>query len=148
MLAAEVQKTANDLIKEGHKQFGQKSFDAAQNHVAAKLGQRTPEFVLTVAQRHDSARLIMDLANDDRALDDLAKLPAHRMYDSLVVCEVQSKAYSPLLTQNEPAWRTRDADGYVSKEEWQRTGGEGLSDEAWNKNFDRLAAERSRKVPR
>jgi hypothetical protein len=149
MFAAELQRTAKEIEKQGHTLFGKRTYDEAQNFVAKKLGERAPEFVTYIAEADTPAAVVMEYAADERRLEALAKLPPNRMLKDVIATEVKSKSYSPAITQNQPMWRNPGmTEGHVSAEEWRHTGGEGLSDEAWNKNFDRLSAERSRKVPR
>jgi len=151
MIIAQHNEAVKGITKVGHAVYGKKSFDDAANVVGAKLADRTYEFVEIAKEFDDPAGPVMTLANNPTQLEQMSKLPTARMVTEIARIESRSKPHGHATTGNQPAWQTVDHSGHVSYEEWQKTGGSQFGndqDEAWNRAFDKVQAERSRKVPR
>jgi hypothetical protein len=83
-------------------------------------------------------KIIADLANDPARLEKFSKLNAHQQAVEAARMESRYASHGHVQTGAEPAWRsTHKNSGRVSDSDWKSNFGAGLSDAAWNREFDR-----------
>lgn len=104
MAVAQHEKTVNDITELGREVYGSETFDDAANIVGTKLGPRVAEFVEVIANFDAPHKLVVDLANDERSLDDLAKLPTARLITEVARREARMSS-DHARTGNTPNWR-------------------------------------------
>jgi hypothetical protein len=72
----------------------------------------------------------------------LAKLSPARQAVEISRIEAQMAPHGHVNTGTDRLWKSPAVRGRISDEDWARTAGEGLSDAAWNREFDRRMKER------
>jgi hypothetical protein len=131
----------NEVVKHGQETFGTKSFDAASNKVASRLGpERTALLREALPTTHIPADIVTHLSDNETRLDEMSRMSGHDFMVELYRIEAERGGRNTLGA--EPNWKTT-ARG-ATEQEWSRNGGDHIKDDAaWNRAFDKHLRERS-----
>lgn len=146
MAVAQHEKTVNDITELGRETYGSEAFDDAANIVGTKMGDRVHEFVEVIQHFDAPHKLVVDLANDERSLEDLAKLPTARLVTEVARREARMSS-DHARTGNTPNWRHPSArTSTMSDADWSKGLGANLSDADFHRIADKKMAERSARL--
>jgi len=124
------------IIKQGREEHGEDRFDDMSAKLAAKLGDRVPEFMNIARQFDNPVAIVAALAEDEKRAEHLAKLPTHRMIAELGRLDAKLTPSSQALTSGEALWKSKGrSQGKLSDADWSSPRQDTLSEKEWDKQF-------------
>jgi hypothetical protein len=135
--ATQFTKLTHELKALGDREYGADDFGRASRVVAEKFGQQFDEFTVQVMERDNAHRLIHHLAANERELEQVKALPAHRRPTALANIESRWSGHGHLSTASQPAWRQRAGHAYLSEQDFHSPASDALTEAEWQRNYER-----------
>jgi hypothetical protein len=148
MQEAAFQRDAEKITELGRETFGAQVFDDAVSTVAGKLGpDGVRVFTQIVSQFDQPHAVVKHLADNEGRLEALGKMPVPRVITEIARIESQMAPHGYTPTGNDPAWKKLPRGGSrMSDSDWNSGLSDKLTDQQFHKEWDRRAAERSKRV--
>jgi hypothetical protein len=134
---AQFSKLTHELKALGDREFGADDFGRSARVVSERFGEQFDQFTAQVLERDHAHRLIHHLAQNEKELDEVRSLPAHRRPTALANIETRWSGHGHLSTASQPAWRQRASDGYLSAQDFHSPASDGLTEAEWQRNYER-----------
>jgi hypothetical protein len=128
----------------GYERYGQKSFDDSAHTLHDKLGNRAVEFLAVVAPFDKAPDIIAHLGNNPDRLEQISKLSTPRMVAEVARVEAElSPNGRANPTGSVPAYKHESSRGHRVPDDVWRAGADNLTNDQWNREFDRRDRERA-----
>ena len=128
------------LKKVGSMDFGARHFDAAIGTIAQGVPNNLA-LVESLLESEHAPELVMQIAEDEGLQKQLATMTPQQQRQFVARLEMR-RAPHGMVSGNEPSWRQANEARRVSDDAWRTNYGEGMSDQAWSREYDRRQAER------
>lgn len=133
---------ASRIEEIGHQTFG-KQFQEDAIAFAETFGERKQEAVAILRQFDQPAEIIKHLADNPRRLAEMVRMPTARLMTEFSRIESQMAPSGYTETSINPRWKTAPREsGRASDDEWRANGASRLTDDQWNRDFDRRHKEK------
>lgn len=137
------------IMAAGAAQRGEQNWNEECNKVGEALGHRAQEFMGLIRHFEQPHQVIGHLANNESRLKELAKMSAGQMAAEVARIEAQMSPNGRASLGPQQAYKQESSrTGRVSDEDWSRSYGSNLSDNQWNREFDRRMAARAERKGR
>jgi hypothetical protein len=142
--AQQLHARASKIIEVGRKEFGHDRFDGASQAVADALGERLPQTIAVLQEFDTPHRHIVELAEDERRLQEFARLGPERQRAELSLRQNRTAPFGYSRASAEPAYLTPAFSGdRMSDADWNSGAADNLSESQWQKQWEARQKERT-----
>jgi hypothetical protein len=142
--AQQLHARASKIVEVGRKEYGHDRFDGASQAVADALGDRLQQTIGVLSESDTPHRHIVELAEDERRLQEFARLAPERQRAELALRQNRTAPFGYSRASAEPAYLTPAFSGNrMSDADWNSGAADNLSESQWQKQWEARQKERT-----